>query len=95
MITTDELFPATTITSLSPRLLWLATHKLCCYDTNMEGAEDMNGNPEPPWTCCRDEHPEDVLFGHFGKGMDETEACADYARKAGLKLWTEEAGMAP
>lgn len=107
MITTDELFPATTITSLSPRLLWLQKHGiLTWYDSGLRhGVQAV-----PPEWFAGFQHwwPGATGIDFFaletaenggsriGEGDSELEALCGLltcgeAKDKGLKLWTEEA----
>ncbi len=88
----EELFPAEAVTMDSPRLAWMKRHGLCTYHVpELTGECPETGADLKPWTCVSKTQPEHVLFGRYGQGDTEDEACADYAVKFKVSLWNEEA----
>lgn len=88
----NELFPVESVTMDSPRLAWMKRHGLCAYHSPaLDGAEcEFTDVPIRPWTCCSASQPIDILFGRFGVGNTEEEACLDYAMKEDIPNWTQQ-----
>ncbi len=90
----DELFPAEAVTMLSPRLAWMKRHGLETEHLPNGGTECPETGSEIPHWICRvvKLNPN---FSHYkqreiGMGDTEDDACADYAKNAGVRLWNEE-----
>ncbi len=84
-----ELFPASEVASDSPRLAWLKRHGLELFD----GDPDLVGTESPEtgeeyqaWYCLPIGSYE---LRKYSCGDTADEACANYAKAHGLKLWNE------
>lgn len=98
MTTPDpQLFPPTTGAALSPRLAWLRKHglEIFCQDQEVVGIIcPENGETVKAWLCgrteqtfCQDTMNERWIEVNAGDTADE--ACANYAKAHGLRLWNE------
>jgi hypothetical protein len=90
----DELFPADTVTQLSPRLLWMKKHQV-----RVHCAEFMKLDPEQDAYCAwlphNDAYPKfpdgtPDRPGACGYGKSEEEALVDLAKLENIPLWNEE-----
>lgn len=75
---TPELFPPSSMESPSPKLRRMRKHGLkTIYHEYVAGI--------PEWVCTKE-----GFADRMGFGAEEDDAIADWACRAGVKLWNEE-----
>ena len=93
-MTTDELFDADVVASVSPRLAWIERHRIVTHkvesnpDTWLAGiAQDAQGLSGIRAWFAADKQSWDKA--KVGVGDTENDALTDLAVKHGLRLWFE------
>jgi hypothetical protein len=91
----NELFPADTVTQLSPRLLWMKKHQVRVHCAEFM-KEDPEEEPYCVWLPANDAFPEVAPDSvpndptKCGYGKTEEEALVALAKLENIPLWNEE-----
>ena len=68
----------------SPRLLWLARHRIHTFQTQ------MLSDKEQPWSAWSGDFQEALDDDCYGVGATEDDAIVNWAKGMRVKLWNEE-----